>query len=89
MLVLRDKALFSPNIQPICLPKQDQHFGGKIANVAGWGRTATPDVIKRQSPVLQSVYLRVSKKNYTNGQIFGTTLKMNSNGEYKDACSGD
>ena len=89
MLVLRDKAILSPNIQPICLPKQDEDFGGKIAKAAGWGRTATPDENKWQSPVLRSVDLAVSTKQYRNRQIFGTTLEKNSNDEFKDACSGD
>ena len=88
MLVLKEPAMFSKNIKPICLPKQDEESGGKFAIAAGWGRTARPDVDTRQSPVLKSVKLMVSQKKYMHSKMFGTKL-CKKQGEFQDPCSGD
>ena len=89
MLVLKKPAKYSPHIRPVCLPTQDQHFGGIRAKAAGWGRFASPDVSKSQSTGLRKVNLEVSKKKYEHTKMFGTMLHRNPIGEYKDACSGD
>ena len=79
---------FSPKIKPICLPTQDQDFGGKPAEAAGWGMDG-PDVNPKQSSWLISVDLFVSKMKYDHSKMFGTELSTNLMGDYKDACSGD
>ena len=88
MLVLKKAATFSPKIKPICLPTQDQDFGGKPAEAAGWGMDG-PDVNPKQSSWLISVDLFVSKMKYDHSKMFGTELSTNLMGDYRDACSGD
>lgn len=39
LIELRSRVKYSDNIQPICLPSQDEDFTGKFAMVSGWGRT--------------------------------------------------
>ena len=89
ILVLKFPAKLSRNIQPICLPEQDQDFSGVTANAAGWGRFAAPRVSKKQSRMLKAVSLTVSKKKYKHYNFIGTKLMKNKKGEYKDPCSGD
>ena len=94
LLVLKKAATYSPKIKPICLPKQDQDFGGKLAVAAGWGRSATSDINPYESALLRKVNLKVSKKKYEHNKIFGTTLETvwdNNNFKdiFKDTCSGD
>ena len=76
------------NIRPICLPSPGEKFAGKIATAAGWGTTKR-DHRSRQSPVLRKVDLEVSDKLYDHRSMFGTLLKKNGNGLYKDLCAGD
>ena len=88
MLILKEPAVFSQNVRPICLPNPNEDFSEQKATAAGWGRTATPDVSKRQSKVLKSVKLTVSTKKYKHEKMFGTRLLKVQN-EYQDPCSGD
>ena len=39
LLKLNESVTFAPNIIPICLPDQDQDFGGDSGWATGWGRT--------------------------------------------------
>jgi hypothetical protein len=87
MLVLKKAATYSPKIRPICLPTQDQDFGGELADAAGWGM-AGPDVNEKQSKELRMVNLYVSEKKYDHSKMFGTELSTNFRGDYKDTCSG-
>ena len=88
MLVLKEPAKWSQNIHPICLPQQDEEFGGETATAAGWGRTAPKEISEDQSTKLKSVNLIVSDKKYKHTKMFGTELSTQKD-EYKDACSGD
>jgi V8-like Glu-specific endopeptidase len=83
MLVLKEPAKFSDFIKPICLPQQDEDYGGKTAIAAGWGLYA-----HAHAPVLQRVNLTVSTKKYKHTKMFGTELHKNL-GEFQDTCSGD
>ena len=88
MLILQKPVEFSLTVSSICLPYPNEDFGGKMAVAAGWGRTATPEVNSRQSPVLKSVWLKVSTKEYKHYKMLGTELSIKDN-EYQDPCSGD
>merc|ERR1719309_1800202 len=76
-------------VRPICLPPPNGKYGGHSATAAGWGRSKKNDVNPNQSPVLRKVTLTVSKKVYRHYHLFGTLLRKNSNGQWKDPCSGD
>ena len=89
ILVLKFPARLSRNVQPICLPEQDQDFSGMTAEAAGWGRFAAPNVSTKNSHKLRTVRLTVSNKKYKHYNFFGTKLKKNKKGEYQDPCSGD
>jgi len=93
LLVLKHPAKFSPNVSPICLPQKDEEFSGKVATAAGWGRWTTPEISRKQSPLLQSVDLKVSNKKFKHKKLFGTELKRMRDKygkkSYGDACSGD
>ena len=88
LLVLKHPVKITPEISPICLPDMDAEFGGKNATAAGWGRTDTDSVNKKQSPVLKKVELTVSDKKYRHYKMFGTLVSKQDN-MYQDPCSGD
>ena len=85
MYVLKSPA---HGIRPICLPSPGEKFAGKIATAAGWGTTKR-DHRSQQSNVLRQVDLTVSDKIYKHKKMFGTLLKKNGKGIYKDPCGGD
>ena len=62
MLILAQPVTFSAKVQPICLPDQDEEFGGKMAYTAGWGMHYAHQ--KDQSKVLRKVRLRVTKSKF-------------------------
>ena len=91
MLVLKGPAIFSPKIKPICLPKQNQEFGGKTATAAGFGMTASADY---QNTDLRKVDLEVSTKKYEHTKMLGIMLEsarnqFNNELIFKDTCAGD
>ena len=83
--VLERPVKWSQNVQPICLPNQDQDFAGLETFAAGWG--ASDDL--REHDNLQKVDLQVDKKNYTFVSLFGTKLLKTTSGVFKDPCKGD
>jgi hypothetical protein len=86
--ILKEPAVFSRTVRPICLPQQNAEFVDKIATAAGWGRFETPDVSRQQSPYLKKVELRVSKTRFKHWKMFGTVLRK-LKGYYQDPCAGD
>ena len=76
-------------VNPICLPAPYEESTGVEAFAAGWGRFASPEVSTAQSKNLLFTKLRVSNQVYKHYFMFGTYLMKNSNGQYKDPCSGD
>ena len=88
MLILKEPAIYSHVVQPICLPHPNAEFSGKMAKAAGWGRYTRPQISTRQSPILRTVWLRVSPKKYHHFKMFGTVLSK-KDGLYQDPCSGD
>lgn len=89
MGLLKEPAVFSATVAPICLPRQGDQHGGLQAVAAGWGRFTTPNVWPYQSKVLRRVVLRVSPKRYRHSAMLGTMLERNQEGVYKDPCRGD
>jgi len=90
LLIILDKpAKMSDKVRPICLPPPNGKYGGLSATAAGWGRFKKHDDNPNQSQVLRKVTLTVSKKVYRHYHYFGTLLRKNSNGQWKDPCSGD
>ena len=88
IFILKTPAEFSDWISPICLPKQNEEFGGKRAVAAGWGQTKPSKESNRQSQILRKVWLKVSKKTYKHYNLFGT-ITVKKNGIYQDPCVGD
>ncbi|XP_057305015.1 chymotrypsin B-like isoform X1 [Hydractinia symbiolongicarpus] len=55
IMKLDKPAMFTPNVQPVCLPRQNEVVGvGKLCYIAGWGRTlraAQTSHILQQAPL--------------------------------------
>ena len=88
LFLLKHPAKYSRKVSPICLPDPTAEFGGVKAMAAGWGRTDKPSVNTKESPVLQSVRLTVSKMQYDHKKMFGTKL-VKEDDKYQDPCTGD
>ncbi|XP_019868246.1 trypsin-1 [Aethina tumida] len=92
VLELDEPVDFGSSIQPICLPEAGADYSGRIALVAGWGRTAEQS---KPSNVLRKVAVPVWSKKECISSGYGER-KISENmfcagypdGE-KDACQGD
>ena len=62
LFIMERPVTFDDTISPICLPQQNEEFGGGNAVAAGWGRFDKPTMNTGQSPVLRKVWLTVSNK---------------------------
>jgi len=79
---------FSSKVQPACLPKPGHgSYEGSKAMAAGWGDYRKG--VHPNSIVLRHAELTVSGNNKVLAKAFETLVEKNSDGLYKDPCSGD
>ena len=86
IFILKTPAVYSRNVQPICLPEPYEEFFNERAITAGWGMYKFNSSL---SSVPKKVTLTTSPTANFQCKLIPTLITKTHHGEWQDPCSGD